>query len=118
MTEESLEQRGFGDCCGCGKVRDDVRNIIMLNREAPVPGTGWGCVVCGVPPNGAFAVLCDECCDLWQQSDPADHPDPIIRLVCVGFASDNKRVPIGTCTKPFGHDMSKHEGENEDADRN
>jgi hypothetical protein len=32
-------------CCGCGG-RGNVRNIVMHNLRAPVPGTGWGCFQC------------------------------------------------------------------------
>ena len=48
----------LGPCCCCGGT-ERVRDIVMLSRKAPVPGTGWGCVVCGLPNDGASYVCCD-----------------------------------------------------------
>jgi hypothetical protein len=47
-------------CCWCGKDRI-CRNVVLIQRLAPVPGTGWGCLICGLPNDGAIAVGCDEC---------------------------------------------------------
>jgi len=86
----------LGSCCGCG-TREGVRNVMMLNMRAPVPGTGWGCVVCDLPSDGAVAVLCDAC---------LDRP---VKNVCVGFAKDDKRVSVETLSSaPFDHDPKKH----------
>lgn len=51
----------LGPCCACGQESPEVRNLIALHRPAPVPGTGWGCVVCGLPMNGALVAVCDAC---------------------------------------------------------
>ena len=50
------EVPNLGPCCHCGRT-DDVRTIVMLSRRGPMPGCGWGCVVCGLPLDGAIAVL-------------------------------------------------------------
>ena len=89
----------LGPCCHCEKTGPAVRNIMMLHRRAPVPGTGWGCFQCGLSQDGAVAVLCDECLE-------ASKPK---RFVCVGQPGDGKRMPVEELsTEPFDHDMSKH----------
>jgi hypothetical protein len=50
----------LGACCVCGGF-NMVQNIVLLGRAAPRPGTGWGCVACGLPQDGAIAVMCDGC---------------------------------------------------------
>lgn len=70
----------------------------MLDRPAPVPGTGWGCTICNLPQDGAIAVMCDLC--ISEGAYPAE--------VCVGFPEENKRMTIGLLTGIFFHDMDKH----------
>lgn len=93
----------LGSCCGCGKTHRTVRNVYSLGFEAPIPGTGWGCVVCGLPENGAVAVICDACHDAKK---------PIL-AVCVGYAGKDKRMSydLAGTAAPFGHDVTKHPGE-------
>lgn len=91
----------FGPCCCCGGTVG-VRNIIMLPRRAPIPGTGWGCVGCGLPSDGASYVCCDRCLD--AEVPPA--------FACKGYLNGGERVPIEELDPtPFEHDMSKHPGE-------
>lgn len=87
----------LGPCCACGRT-ENVRNVLMLDKLAPIPGTGWGCVVCHAPQDGAVAVLCDDC---------LENRTPI-KFVVAGFAARNARVPIETVTEPFGHNMIFH----------
>jgi hypothetical protein len=92
----------LGPCCCCGLEGDDVRNIVMLARRAPVPGTGWGCVACGLPPDGASYVACDRCLE--------DEREP--REVIAGFAISKGRTPIDSLPAgAFDHDMTRHPGE-------
>ncbi len=88
----------LGSCCVCGKYDPDVwvRNIIMLDRPAPIPGRGWGCFRCDLPDNGAVAVVCDNC--LTQ---------PLV-FACRGYPAKDGRVLYESLTGTFGHDMSKH----------
>jgi len=86
----------LGPCCGCGTT-EGVRNMCMVSRRAPVPGTGWGCVVCDLPGDGAIAVFCDACVE-----KPVTH-------VCVGYPKDGKRRPIEELAPGvFDHDAAKH----------
>lgn len=90
----------LGLCCNCKASRAIIP--IVITRRAPVPGKGWGCVVCGLPPDGAVAVLCQAC----GCADP--HP----RFVCVGYPKEGVRVPIEQLPPgEFDHDMSKHGGD-------
>lgn len=100
MADDTLE---FGACCACRQTGPTVRNLIALEVAAPVPGTGWGCVECGAPSNGAVAVLCDACVETGA---------PILD-VCDGYPVSGQRVPRETCTTPFTHDMTKHPEEQE-----
>lgn len=85
----------FGPCCGCSRTDKPVRNIMMLNKFGPLPGKGWGCVVCNLPPHGAIAVMCDDCVD----QEPT--------FVCKGFAAEGQRVPVETLsTDVFDHDAT------------
>jgi hypothetical protein len=77
-----------------------VRNIVMLPRRASVPGTGWTCLVCDLPADGASYVACDRC--LRNDVPP--------REVVRGYLASGEREPI-TALSPevFDHDMSRHE---------
>lgn len=87
----------LGPCCACGG-RLNVRNIVTLSRRAPTPGRGWGCAQCGLPTDGAIAVVCDSCLE-------GQVP---LKQVCDGHPGDGKRVPIESVTVPFLHDLSRH----------
>jgi hypothetical protein len=100
--EEFVKRESLGTCCICGGL-EDVRNIINLPYKALTPGHGWGCVVCGLPPDGAIAVLCDGCLE-------ADPPKGL-KFACDDFPAANKRVPIGELSSravSHEHDMAKH----------
>lgn len=98
----------LGSCCACGQTGASVRNVVMLHLRLPPEhrnrGTCWGCLVCGlVPPEGAIAVLCDEC--LIAKRKP--------NLVIVGLSSHNERMPIELLTEPYQHNESRHKGPRE-----
>lgn len=87
-------------CCCCGHEKTPARNVGCLPRRAPVPGTGWGCVVCGLPSDGAIYLACDRCA--LEEREP--------RYVCKGYPSSGQRVPIGELgPEPFLHDMAQHD---------
>ena len=68
--------------------RQGVHNLIMLDRRCEIPGHGWGCVVCGLPADGAYAVLCDPCREIWQ----ADHSQML--FACRGYPASEGRIAI------------------------
>lgn len=90
----------YGPCCSCG--RRDAMNIIQLVGRAPVPGTGWGCLVCDLPMDGAMAVLCQACL---RNNLP-------IRFIVFGYVSHLQRFPYALMDKTdFQHDLDKHDGD-------
>jgi len=97
---EDETRLNLGACCACGQEKDTTHNVLMLDKLAPQPGTGWGCVVCGLPQDGAVAIVCDNCLTT----------SATINYVVDGFATDKKRKPYSTVENTsFEHDLSKHE---------
>lgn len=98
MTD-SEENQDVGRCCACHKNDETVRTVILLNQRAPVAGTGWGCVVCDLPQDGAVAVLCDECVE--NEREPVE--------VVLGYLAQKNRVNRALLLNtPFDHDPAKH----------
>lgn len=91
----------LGACCACGidsKVTP-VQNLLAIPRRAPQTGNGWGCFVCGLPPSGAQAVVCDRCLQTGAE----------IKWVIDGYPEDKKRYPYSELSSEvFNHDYSKH----------
>lgn len=89
----------LGPCCACGGT-EAVVNILMLSHEAPQHATGWGCAICGLPANGALAVLCEGC--LTAKNKPTQ--------ICVGYPGDGVRIPLEQAKQAprFEHNMAKH----------
>lgn len=97
----SNEKMDNGPCCICGKEDETVRNIAFLSKKAPVPGTGWGCVQCDLPPDGAVAIVCDECNDGTHTADEIKH-------AVDGFLTEKKRIPVIDLEGSHEHDVRKH----------
>ena len=98
-SDSALDSLDLGACCACGKTGADVRNLISLPRWAPVPGTGWGCVVCGLTADGAMAVICDSCLDM----------KAAIRFVVSGYLAGKERLPFDQLGgEIFGHNTRGH----------
>lgn len=76
-----------GPCCICGGTAD-VFNVIMLQRRSTVPGTGWGCLVCDLPNDGAVAVICNGCLLDWQIDRSK------LKFACLGYPASGARIPI------------------------
>lgn len=96
----------LGACCGCRRdLEDDVvcRTLICLDRRAPMPGRGWACEVCDLPPDGAIVVLCDECAVIARSG----HGE-ILRDACAGWPRTDGRVLFDSLTEPFAHALEKH----------
>lgn len=95
-------EMSLGDCCACrgtSSAENRVRNIVMHDFPAPVPGTGWGCIVCHLPMDGAVSVICDRCRDTHA---------PILD-VCSGFPKENQRLALSGMVKtPFAHHLALH----------
>lgn len=62
-------------------------------------GKGWGCFVCGLPLNGAVAVVCDDCLESGAE----------FQFVCTGYPGEDGRTPIGELSdEVFEHDLEVH----------
>jgi hypothetical protein len=91
----------LGPCCMCEGV-SGVRNLMMLDRRGLVPGHGWGCVVCGLPSDGATAVLCDACLAAYRAGRK-------LRFVCRGYPAKDGRAALEELPDgAFAHDEAKH----------
>jgi hypothetical protein len=100
----------LGPCCGC-ETREGVRNMVMLSRRGAVPGHGWGCVVCGLPFDGVYLVLCDNCLARWQADEY------VITVACRGYPAEDGRIAIAELPEgEFDHDESKHHQERFESD--
>lgn len=91
---ESEDYR-LGPCCVC-ETTINVRNILMLSQKSPMPGKGWGCFQCGLPSDGASAVVCDDC---------LEKP---LKFACRGYPGVDGRIPIEELTEKIEHDYAKH----------
>jgi hypothetical protein len=97
---------GLGSCCICKTYRG-VRNVVMLDFKTVVPGTGWGCLVCNLPPDGASAVLCDPCMRRYMEKEDK------LKYICVGYPAQDDRARIDDIKRePHMHDLRKHQDEN------
>lgn len=97
-----MENLKCGKCCACEKEDETVRNFITLDKKTPVTPGGWGCFVCGLPPEGAIAVLCDDCLDHWTSGKRE------LKFACLGYPGANRRIEFAELTTNFAHDLSKH----------
>jgi hypothetical protein len=95
---EDEDVEDLGPCCACSG--SGARNLMMLPWKAPMPGRGWGCVVCGLALDGALAVLCDPCVEI----------DAEILYACAGYPASDGRIPIGALEREgrHEHDETKH----------
>jgi hypothetical protein len=95
------DRTNLGPCCMCSG--PDASNILMLERRAAVPGHGWGCFVCGLPCDGAVAVLCNDCLELYSEK-----PD-LLGFCCRGYPATEGRCAIADLPEgAFRHDDAKH----------
>lgn len=87
-------------CCACEKQDASVCNVVCMPFKGPIGFAGWGCFVCDLEPNGAVAILCNDCINAGAEP----------RFIAGGkFASDGVLVPLeGFERKPFDHNWSKH----------
>lgn len=91
----------YGSCCICESTRN-VNNLIQLDYKVE-SASGWGCVQCGLKMEGAIAIVCDTCIELYgKQSDFKDK----IKFLMNGI----KRIPVLPVEKrvPHEHDLSRH----------
>jgi hypothetical protein len=111
--EQPTTQHDFGTCCICvteGCEANPVRTMIQMQWTCPVPGTGWGCVQCGVPADGALVVLCDHCAEKIQNGALSIKSD--LHHVVSGELAGKGRMDVETWRRnreAFSHDFRKHD---------
>lgn len=93
----------LGPCCGCSSL--SAVGVVTLQKVSPSPGQGWGCEQCGLPSDGAVAVLCGECGKRLEEGATVEE---VILRACVGFATKGERVPYKELYGTFEHDLTKH----------
>jgi hypothetical protein len=90
----------LGPCCICLKAPATL--IVLLDRVAAVPGHGWGCLECGLPPDGACAVLCLGCIDGYVHGGE-------LHEVCRGYPETDGRMRFTELPATrFQHDLAVH----------
>jgi len=100
--DDDGEGARLGPCCVCESTIA-VHTFIMLPKKTPTPGRGWGCVVCGLPSDGAIAVICDACARAFESVSA-----PPLHFACRGYPGVDGRVPIDTLAGVHEHDLSQH----------
>lgn len=105
-----MSEADLGPCCICEKEGPDVRNIVMMPFKAPIPGRGWGCFICGLPPDGASIVLCDECLESYD-----DYGRDKLKYICTGYPAKDGRTPYeGFPQVHFDHIFASHDSDEGD----
>ena len=93
----------YGSCCVCGNLQD-VNNIFQLSYKVGSESeSAWGCFGCGLPIEGAVAVVCDACIE----KHGLDNIDGHIKFLMDGREG---RIPVPPVEKrvPHEHDLSLH----------
>ena len=97
MSEYSED---YGSCCIC-ESQTDVRDIIQLDYKVESE-SGWGCVICGLSPEGTVAIVCDTCIEKCS-----DNIEENIRFL---MAERERRIPAPPIEGRIlhEHDLSHH----------
>ncbi|HEV1994920.1 MAG TPA: hypothetical protein VGR03_11355 [Candidatus Acidoferrum sp.] len=100
----------LGNCCVCHRAR--ARVIVMLTYKCLKPGTGWGCVQCGLACDGASAIICERCAKTLEQPGSSPIAEKL-HFAMLGYAGERRREPIENVWKRerHEHDVSKHADE-------
>ena len=90
----------FGTCCVCeGEM--ETCGLIQLDYKVESE-SGWGCVQCGLPMEGAVAVVCDACF--------TTHGDEIVDQIKYLMNGKTERIPVPPVENrvTHEHDLSLH----------
>ena len=98
MLDNEDEALSLGSCCVCEGHGPTVRNVFMLDKLGVIPGHGWGCATCKIPPDGASVVLCDGCANQNLK----------FKYACRGYPASDGRIDIKVLTAPFYHNPFLH----------
>lgn len=102
QTPDARPEMKLGPCCICETERR-VRTVLMLDFKSAVRGHGWGCFQCGLPSDGAVAVLCDLCTHRFAAGQAA------LKFVCRGYPAEDGRLPYAERSRmKHEHAMERH----------
>lgn len=91
----------LGPCCICAG--GGAVNVLTLPQRSATPGRGWGCVRCGLPSDGAVAVVCDVCLGRYRRNNAE------LSMCCTGYPGSDGRMPISDLAPgAFAHDPARH----------
>ena len=92
----------YGTCCICEQEIEDPVLLSLSFKIHVESETKWGCYQCGLPNEGAVAVICDDCFD----EDDVDFEDKIKYLMNGGRG----RIPVPPVEDRIPHecDLSLH----------
>lgn len=79
-----------------------MRNVVTLHHKSPTAGKGWGCVLCGLPADGAVAVVCDACLRAMERGEAE------IKWACAGYPAEPGRVPVAELKGTHEHLLNRH----------
>ena len=91
----------YGTCCICSEDIIGISYIVELYFKAPAEcQSSWGCFKCGLPNEGAIAIICEKCAD-------TDDVYEDIRFIMDGF-EDRLPVPPKCERVHHDHDYARH----------
>ena len=99
----SMLDDNYGMCCVCEAPNADP-NFFQMDYKVPeTVETKWGCLKCGLPIEGAIAVVCDGC----LRKHGPDAIDDHIKFLMDGR---DRRIPVPPPEEriPHDHDYTKH----------
>ncbi len=107
-VDADREPAALGRCCRCQQA--DANVLHMLEIKSPErDGRGWGCMVCGLPPEGAIVVFCEPCAQHFEHDREAAAQWFETPTICLGFPQDNRRQQVEKKQmEPHDHDLTKH----------
>jgi hypothetical protein len=98
MEIEDIPEWNLGPCCVCGCA--DAHAIVFLDFFGPPGFIGWGCFQCGLPSQGAIAILCEPCVE--SGAEPLFIADG-------HYATDRVRLSLEHYRRvPFVHNDALH----------
>lgn len=104
--------KDLGRCCNCS-------NKAVLHLPLPFYApklydyavSGWECIFCEIEAVGAYAVLCEDCADIFMRNFDYANPYKAIKNVVVGMPDMNMRMTMSNFlinARPLIHNINHH----------
>lgn len=108
--DEADHSLALGSCCYCEAAPASV--IAMLDFKVPAAEReveGWGCALCGLPPEGALTVFCEGCARELERNEPVATFFFAAPMICLGYPQENRRARVEAIRmEPHEHDLRFH----------